>query len=41
MQRARQIIRQSGGGELIVHGRDGKIRQKDTIVPTDDDDSDR
>lgn len=28
---ARQMLRNQGGGELITHGRDGKIRSKDTI----------
>lgn len=31
MTRAREIIRNLGGGELIVKGRDGKIRLKDTV----------
>lgn len=30
--RAREIIRNLGGGELVVRGRDGKIRQKDTVA---------
>ncbi len=28
---AREALRNSGGGELIVHGRDGRIRDKDTV----------
>jgi Uncharacterized protein conserved in bacteria (DUF2188) len=28
---ARESLRNSGGGELIVHGRDGRIRDKDTV----------
>lgn len=28
---ARNMLRESGGGELITKGRDGKIRSKDTI----------
>ena len=28
---ARNMLIKSGGGELSVHGRDGKIRSKDTI----------
>lgn len=27
----REMLKKSGGGELITHGRDGKIRSKDTI----------
>ena len=34
--RAREIIHNAGGGELVVHGEDGKIRQKDTIAPGND-----
>lgn len=33
---ARTIIHNQGGGELIVHGRDGRIRAKDTIAPGGD-----
>lgn len=29
--RAREILENSDGGELIVHDLEGKIRQKDTI----------
>jgi len=35
-QRAREIIRNAGGGELIVKGRDGRIRLKDTVAPGHD-----
>jgi hypothetical protein len=28
---ARQTLQNDGGGELVTHGRDGKIRAKDTI----------
>ena len=31
--RAREIIRNAGGGELIVQGEDGQIRLKDTVAP--------
>ena len=31
MTRAREIIRNAGGGELLVKGRDGEIRLKDTV----------
>ncbi len=30
------MLRKSGGGELIIKGRDGKIRSKDTIPPGSD-----
>jgi hypothetical protein len=36
IDRGRQILHNSGGGELTVHGRDGRIREKDTIVPGND-----
>ena len=32
VQRARVIIRNLGGGELVVKGRDGRIRMKDTVA---------
>ena len=30
---ARNALRNAGGGELIIHGADGKVRQKDTVPP--------
>lgn len=33
---AKQMLHSSGGGELIIKGRDGKIRSKDTIAPGND-----
>lgn len=33
---ARGYTHNSGGGELSIHGRDGKIRGKDTIPPGND-----
>lgn len=33
---ARDMLRSSGGGELITKGLDGKIRSKDTISPARD-----
>lgn len=33
---AREMIRNQGGGELSTHGRDGRIRSKDTIAPGND-----
>jgi hypothetical protein len=35
-QSAREILKNSGGGELITKGIDGKIRSKDTIPPAKD-----
>ncbi len=32
---AREMLRNSGGGELITHGVDGRIRSKDTIARPD------
>jgi hypothetical protein len=32
-QRAAEILRKAGGGERVTHGRDGRIRSKDTIAP--------
>lgn len=29
----RRILRNAGGGEVVIHGRDGKVRQADTIAP--------
>jgi len=34
--RAREIVRNSGGGEVRIHGRDGRIRDSDTIAPGND-----
>ena len=33
---AKEMLRNQGGGELMVKGRDGKIRSKDTISPGSD-----
>lgn len=33
---ARTYLASSGGGELVIHGEDGRIRQKDTIAPGND-----
>lgn len=30
---ARRSLKREGGGELVIIGRDGKIRSKDTIAP--------
>lgn len=36
IDRARRILSNDGGGELRVRGRDGAIRQQDTIQPGND-----
>jgi len=36
IHRAREQLRSDGGGELTVHGRNGRIRSKDTIAPGND-----
>jgi uncharacterized protein YdaT len=36
IDRAREIVRNSGGGEVVIHGEDGKIRAKDTVAPGND-----
>ena len=33
---ARDMLKNSGGGELITKGQDGRIRSKDTISPAND-----
>lgn len=34
--RAREIVHNAGGGEVRIHGRDGKIRDSDTVAPGND-----
>ncbi|MEO5663742.1 MAG: DUF2188 domain-containing protein [Nocardioides sp.] len=34
--RAREIVHNGGGGEVKTHGRDGKIRDSDTVAPGND-----
>lgn len=34
--RAREIIANAGGGEMLTHGTNGRIRAKDTIAPGHD-----
>ncbi|MFI6295742.1 DUF2188 domain-containing protein [Nonomuraea sp. NPDC050790] len=36
IERAREIVHNSGGGELVIHGTDGKVRDKRTITPGSD-----
>lgn len=35
-RRAKEIVRNKGGGEVRIHGRDGRIRDSDTIPPGND-----
>lgn len=34
--RAKEIVENAGGGEVRIHGRDGKIRNSDTVAPGND-----
>lgn len=36
IDRARDILGRSGGGEIRIHGRDGRIRDSDTVRPGHD-----
>lgn len=36
IDRARRIVSHEGGGEVRIHGRDGRIRDSDTIPPGSD-----
>lgn len=36
INRAREIVGNLGGGEIPIHGRDGQIRDKDTVKPGND-----
>jgi hypothetical protein len=36
IDRAREIIGNTGGGEVVIHGRDGQIRDSDTVPPGHD-----
>jgi hypothetical protein len=33
---AKKIVKNQGGGEVRIHGRDGKIRDTDTVAPAND-----
>lgn len=33
---ARDLVARNGGGEISLHGRDGRIRDKNTIAPAKD-----
>lgn len=34
--RATEIVRNSGGGEVRIHGKDGQIRDSNTVAPGND-----
>lgn len=34
--RAKEIVDNAGGGEVRIHGRDGQIRNSDTVAPGND-----
>ena len=36
IDRAREIVRNTGGGEIVIHGRGGQIRDSDTVAPGND-----
>lgn len=36
INRAREIVHNAGGGEVRIHGRDGRIRDSDTVAPGND-----
>ena len=36
IDRAREIVGNSGGGEVVIHRPDGRIRDSDTISPGND-----
>ncbi len=36
IDRAREIVGNSGGGEVVIHGRNGQIRDSDTVAPGND-----
>ncbi|MDH6679880.1 hypothetical protein M2284_004105 [Rhodococcus sp. LBL1] len=36
INRARGIVRNVGGGEVVIHRPDGRIRDSDTIAPGND-----
>jgi hypothetical protein len=33
IDRGREVVSNAGGGELVIKGRDGRIRDTDTIAP--------
>lgn len=35
-QRAKEIVRNLGGGEVVIQGTDGRFRDSDTVPPAND-----
>lgn len=35
-RRAKEIVSNAGGGEVVIHRPDGSIRDKDTVAPGND-----
>jgi len=35
-KRPNDILRNDGGGEAVIHGKDGKIQDSDTVAPGND-----
>lgn len=33
---SKQLANKNGGGEVVIHGENGKIRDKDTVAPAKD-----
>lgn len=36
IERAKEIVGNTGGGEAVIHGRDNLIRESDTVKPGND-----
>lgn len=36
ISRARGIVGNTGGGDVVIHGRNGRIRDADTVAPGND-----
>ncbi len=36
IDRAREVVGNSGGGEVVIQGRDGQVRDPDTVAPGND-----
>jgi len=36
VDRSREILQNRGGGEIVIHNRQGQIRDKDTVKPGND-----
>ena len=34
--RAKEIVHNAGGGEVVIHGKDGRIRSSDTVAPSNE-----